>query len=217
MKGEFISTDIRYRSGLAMVESKAKAEDIGGMDSVMDLSGADGAIGGEDIGNLYETLDKIVEGVKSSAASVTKEDVSLSDLMGMIGEGGEKSKDEEGVVNDGISDVKSEGGDVVVNEGKDSAETNNAGEAAKDSAPLGGDSANNDSVITIGNSVEADNAGGNSNVSGSVGGDVNNAYESGCSGETVSAIPPIPKYRLREIFRYAEGNCIDISLLVFGV
>ena len=182
MKGKFISTDIRYRNSLALVDSEGEAKDVGGMDSVMDISGVDGAIGGEDIGNLYETLDKIVEGVKSSAASVTEEDVSLSDLMGMIGEGGEKSKDEEGLANDCISDVKSEGGDVVVNEGKDSAETNNAGEAAKDSAPLGDDSANNDSVITIGNSVEADNAVGNSNVSGSVGGDVNNASESGCSG-----------------------------------
>ena len=101
---------------------------------------------------------------------------------------------------------------MVNSEGLDSAETNDAGEAAKDSAPLVDDSGINDSVITIGGSVEADNAVGNSNVSGSVGGDVNNAYESGCSGETVSAIPPIPKYRLREIFRYAEGNCINIAL-----
>ena len=184
-----------------MVETMAKVEDIGGVDSVMDISGVDGASGGEDIGNLYETLDKIVEGVKSSAASVTEEDVSLSDLMDMIGEGGKRSVDKEAVADDAVSDVKSEGGDVVVNEGKDSAESNNAGEATKDSAPLGGDNASNDSVITIGNSVEADSGGGNSNVSGSVGGDVNNAYESGCSGETVSAIPPIPKYRLREIFR----------------
>ena len=53
-----------------MVETMAKVEDIGGMDSVMDISGVDGASGGEDIGNLYETLDKIVEGVKSSAASI---------------------------------------------------------------------------------------------------------------------------------------------------
>ena len=47
MRGEFISTDIRYRSGLAMVETMAKVEDIGGVDSVMDISGVDGAIGGE--------------------------------------------------------------------------------------------------------------------------------------------------------------------------
>ena len=199
-----------------MVETMAKVEDVGSMDSAIDISGVDGASGGEDIGNLYETLDKIVEGVKSSAASVTEEDVSLSDLMDMIGEGGKKSVDKEAVADNAVSDVKSEGGDVVVDEGKDSAETNHAGEATKDSAPLGGDSANNDSVITISDSVEAGNTGENSNVSGSVGGDVNNAYESGCSGETVSAIPPIPKYRLREIFRYAEGNCINITLLVFG-
>ena len=31
----------------------------------------------------------------------------------------------------------------------------------------------------------------------------------------MSAIPPIPKYRLREIFRYAEGECINITLRVF--
>ena len=66
MKGKFISTDIRYRNSLALVESEGEAKDIGGMDSVMDINGVNGVIGGEDIGNLYETLDKIVEGVKSS-------------------------------------------------------------------------------------------------------------------------------------------------------
>ena len=75
-----------------MVDAKSGATDIDDTDSAMDVSGVNSAIGGEDVGNLYETLDKIVEGVRSSAASVTEEDLSLSDLMGLIGEDGDKNK-----------------------------------------------------------------------------------------------------------------------------
>ena len=64
-----------------MVDAKGDAKNVDATDSAMDVSGVNSAIGGEDVGNLYETLDKIVEGVRSSAASVTEEDLSLIDLM----------------------------------------------------------------------------------------------------------------------------------------
>ena len=228
MKGHFISTDIRYRNGLAMVESVDKVENIESVDSVidnnMDISGVGDAGGGEDIGNLYETLEKIVEGAKSSAASNTEDDVSLNDILDMIGEGGKQSVSAEAEPDDvaitAVNEVRIEGGGVSVDESRDVGgdETKSVSEVTNNSAPTNGDSASDDSVVNVDNSIETDKADGdinesvNSNVSGSVGGDVKNVCESECSGETVSAIPPIPKYRLREIFRYAEGECINIAL-----
>ena len=198
-----------------MVDAKGDAKNVDATDSAMDVSGVNSAIGGEDVGNLYETLDKIVEGVRSSAASVTEEDLSLSDLMGLIGEGGEKNKVELEVAEGDINGVKCESGDMVNSEGLDSAETNDGGEAAKDSAPLVDDSGINDSVITIGNPVEVVKTAEGHNESGSVGGDANSASESGCSGATVSAIQTIPKYRLREIFRHANGNICKLPCYFF--
>ena len=193
-----------------MVDAKSSAKDIEDTDSAMDVSGVNSAIGGEDVGNLYETLDKIVEGAKGVTAFVPEEDLSLSDLMGLIGEGGEKSKVELEVAEGDINGVKCEYGDTVNSEGLDNAETNDDGEAAKDSAPQVDDGGVNDSIITIGNPVEVvkttESPSVSGSVSGSVGGDAISASEKGCSGATVSPIQTIPKYRLREIFRHANGN-----------
>ena len=80
---------------MAMAESGDKVDNTESVDSVldnnMDVSGVGDAGGGEDIGNLYETLEMIVEGAKSSAASNTEDDVSLNDILDMIGEGGKQS------------------------------------------------------------------------------------------------------------------------------
>ena len=176
----------------------------------MDVSGANSAIGGEDVGNLYETLDKIVEGAKGVTAFVPEEDLSLSDLMGLIGEGGENNKVELEVAEGDIGGVKCEYGDKVDSEGLDSAETPDGGEVAKDSAPQVDCGGVDDSVITIDNPVEVvkttESPSASGSVSDSVGGGANSASESGCSGATVSPIQTIPKYRLREIFRHANGN-----------
>ena len=101
----------------------------------------------------------------------------------------------------------------------DSAETPVGGEVAKDSAPQVDCGGVDDSVITIDNPVEVvkttESPSVSGSVSGSVGGDANSASESGCSGATVSAIPTIPKYRLREIFRHANGNICRLPCYFF--
>ena len=155
---------------MAMAESGDKVDNTESVDSVldnnMDVSGVGGAGGGEDIGNLSETLEMIVEGDKSSAASNTEEVVSLNDVLDMISEGGKQS-------------VSSNGG-AIVDESRDVGgdETKSASEVAINSAPTKGDSRSDDSAITIDSSVETDNAGGDtnksvtSNISGSVVGDI---------------------------------------------
>ena len=52
MKGKFISTDIRYRNSLALVDAEGVSKDVDGTDSAIDVSGVNSAIGGEDVGNL---------------------------------------------------------------------------------------------------------------------------------------------------------------------
>ena len=210
-KGKFISTDIRYRNSLALADADSNVQ-VTVDNSAMDVSGANSAIGDEDVGNLYETLDKIVEGAKGVTAFVPEEDLSLSDLMGLIGEGGEDNKVELEVAGGDLGDVKSEYGDK-----SDSAETPHGGEAAKDRVPPVDCGGVNDSVITIDNPVEVvkttESPSASVSVNDSVSGGAKSASESGCSGATVSPILTIPKYRLREIFRYANGN--SYKLLCF--
>ena len=210
MRGQFISTDIRYRNRMAMVESGDKVDNTESVDSVidnnMDVSGVGDAGGGEDIGNLYETLEMIVEGAKSSAASNTEEDVSLNDVLDMIGEGGKQGVNSNGGAS--VDESRDVGGD----------ETKSASEVTINSAPTKGDSGSDDSAITIDSSVETNNAGGDtnksvtSNVSGSVVGDIKSVCKSECAGDAVSAIPPIPRFRLREIFQHTEGEFIHTIL-----
>ena len=71
--------------------------------SAMDVSGANSALSGEDAGNLFETLEKIEQGSDGVNAFVPDEDLSLADLMGLIGEG------------DDVSKVELEVAEVVVN------------------------------------------------------------------------------------------------------
>ena len=92
VKGKFISTDIRYRNSLALADVDSNVQVTADTDTAMDVSGANSAMSGDDVGNLYETLDKIVEGAEGVTAFVPEEDLSLSDLMVLIGEGGEVNK-----------------------------------------------------------------------------------------------------------------------------
>ena len=187
-----------------------------GTDSAMDVSGANSAISGEDIGNLYEKLDKIVEGAEGVTAFVPEEDLSLSDLMGLIGEGDEVNKVElevaggevnkvESEVAEGEMDVKCESEDRT-----DSTEHQDGGEVAQDSVTQADCSGVDDSVITIDNPVEVvkttESPSASGSVNDSVSGGAKSASKSGCSGATLSPIQTIPKYRLREIFRHANGN-----------
>ena len=184
--------------------------------SAMDVSGANSAISGEDTGNLFETLDKIVEGTEGVNAFVPDEDLSLSDLMGLIGEGDEVNKVELEVAEVEVNtvdpevaadelDVKCESDDRT-----DSTERQDGGEVAQDSITQADCTGVNDSVITIDNPVEVvkttESPSASGSVNDSVSGGANNASVSGCSGATLSPIQTIPKYRLREIFRHANGN-----------
>ena len=220
VKGKFISTDIRYRNSLALADVDSNVQVTADTDTAMDVSGANSAMSGDDVGNLYETLDKIVEGAEGVTAFVPEEDLSLSDLMVLIGEGGEVNKVElevsGGEVNrielevaEGEVDVKCESEDRT-----DSTEHQDSGEVTKDSVPQNDCSGVDDSVITIDNPVEmvktteSPNASGN--VEDSVSGGAKSASKDDCSGATLSPIQTIPKYRLREIFRYANGNIFNL-------
>ena len=192
----------------------------------MDVSGANSAIGGEDVENLYETLDKLVDSAKGVPAFVPEEDINLSDLMGLIDGGGDNNKVVLEVAEGDIGGVKCEYGDNADSEGLDSTEATDGGDAGKDSAPQVDCGGVDDSVITIDNPVEvvkatespsvSDSASGSvggdakraseSGCSGATVGDAKSASESGCSGATVGPTQTIPKYRLREIFRHANGN-----------
>ena len=181
-----------------------------GTDSAMDVSGANSAISGEDVGNLYETLDKIVEGTEGVTAFVPDEDLSLSDLVGLIGEGDEVNKVELEVAEVEVNtvdpevaadelDVKCESDDRT-----DSTDRQDGGEVAQDSVTQADCTGVNDSVITIDNPVEmvktTESPNDSGNVEDSVSGGAKSASKDDCSGATLSPIQTIPKYRLREIF-----------------
>ena len=179
----------------------------------MDVSGANSAISGEDVGNLYETLDKIVEGTEGVTAFVPDEDLSLSDLMGLIGEGDEVNKVELEVAGAEVNKVESEvaAGEMDVKceseDRTDSTEHQDSGEVAKDSVPQNDCSGVDDGVITIAEMVKTtENPNASGNVEDSVSGGAKSASKDDCSGATLSPIQTIPKYRLREIFRHANGN-----------
>ena len=61
--GKFISTDIRYRKGMAIAESGDKVDSVGGADTVnesnMDVVSGGGEGDGKDNASLYETLGMI--------------------------------------------------------------------------------------------------------------------------------------------------------------
>ena len=219
---------------MAIAESRDKADNIDGGESVsdcnMDVSGGGGAGDDKDIGNLYETLEMIVEGAKSSAVSDTQDDVSLNDILDMIDEGAKKNisseAEPESEIVSPINEVRCEGGDISVGESTNTGgdETKSACNMANNSAGavIDEDSGNGGGAINIDSEVEVDKAGGDTNKSvksdpsDSVGAvksvDVQSACKSECAGDTISAIPPIPKFRLREIFRYAEGEFINDTL-----
>ena len=219
---------------MAIAESRDKVDNIEGGDSVsdcnMDVSGGGGAGDDKEVGNLYETLEMIVEGAKSSAVSDTQDDVCLNEILDMIDEGAKKSvsseAEPESEIIPPINEVRFEGEGISVGESTDVGgdETKSACDVANNSvgAPTDGDSGSGESAINIDSGVEMDKAGGDtnksvkSNPSDSVSAvksvDVKSVCKSECAGDTISAIPPIPRFCLREIFRHAEGEFINATL-----
>ena len=190
-----MSTNIRYRNSLALAEAEVTA------DATMDVSVANSTVSGDDVGNLCETLNKIVEGTDS--VPVPEEDMSLSDVMVLISESEEVKKVElevpvsevnkvEFEVAEGDIDVKCESEDKT-----ESTETQDDGKVAKDDC-----SGVDDNVITIDNPVEVVNTTECPSTSGNVDSNASSGAKIGPvnSGGTLSPIQTIPKYRLREIF-----------------
>ena len=205
---------------MALADVDSNVQVTADTDTAMDVSGANSAMCGDDVGNLYETLDKIVEGAEGATTFVPEEDLSLSDLMVLIGEGGEVNKVElevsGGEVNrielevaEGEVDVKCESEDRT-----DSAEHHDGGEVAKDSVTQADCSGVDDSVITVDNPVEmvktTESPNDSGNLDDSVSGGAKSGSKDDSSGATFSPIQTISKYRLREIFRYANGNIYNL-------
>ena len=90
----------------------------------------------------------------------------------------------------------------------DSAKRQDGGEVAQDSVPQA--NCANDSVITIDNPVEMVKTADTPNESGKLDDSVSEGAKSGpkddSTGATFSPIQTIPKYRLREIFKHANGS-----------
>ena len=182
--------------------------------SAMDVSVANSAVSGVDAGNLFETLEKIEQGNDGVNAFVPDEDLSLADLMGLIGEGDEANKVElevaEVVIKTTDAEVAEDNLNVKCESNSEGAngEHDSSDVVAPDDSPKV-DSAN-DSVVTIDNSVEIVKAAdtppesGKSEDGASDGAKI--GTKDGYTGATFSPIHTIPKYRLREIFKHANGN-----------
>ena len=203
MDGKFISTDIRYRKGMAIAESGDKVDSVGGADTVnesnMDVVSGGGGGDGKDNANLYETIGMIDGG--ASDIINTEEGAGSSGSVSTDIEGGD-TKSGGGVATNSASATIDEdsdsGGSVIINidsgieRDKDKSCTNNV-----DSASGGGDT--RESVrANPGDSV--DNIGGDSSES---------ASKSKCGEDSIGAIPRISRTRLREILQHAKGGCVE--------
>ena len=82
MGGEFISTDIWHRNGMAKAESGDKGDNMGGGETVsdcnMDVGSGGGGEDGKDNVNLYETLGMIDEGARDSINSEAEPESEIS-------------------------------------------------------------------------------------------------------------------------------------------
>ena len=179
----------------------------------MDINGANSAMSGKDAGNLFETLEKIEQVGGGANAFVPDEDLSLADLMGLIGEGDESSKVELDVAEVVINTTEVAEDNLNLKcESNESAsaksEVNNV--VAEDDSP------NVNGVITISGSVDTINATDPPTTEGELEDGASNGAQIGPkaapTGATFSPVQTIPKYRLREIFKHANG-IINLSIL----
>ena len=176
----------------------------------MDVSVNNSAISGEDAGSLFETLEKIEQDASGANAFVPDEDLSLADLMGLIEGGGEPSNVEldvaEVVIN--TTEVAEDNLNVKCESNEGASAKNEVDNVdAENDSPEINDA--NDGEITINGSVETVNAtdtpnnGGELEYGASVG--AKTVPKVAPTGATFSPIQTIPKYRLREIFKHANG------------
>ena len=176
----------------------------------MDVNVTNSAISGEDAGSLFETLEKIEQDAGGANAFVPDEDLSLADLMGLIEEGGEPSKVELGVAEVVVNTTEVAEDNLNVkcesNEGTSAENVVNNVVTESDSPDVNDE---NDAAITINSSVETVNAADTSNTGGELEDSARDGAKIGPSiattGATFSPVQTIPKYRLREIFKHANG------------
>ena len=166
---------------------------------------------GEDAGSLFETIEKIEQDVGGANVYVPDEDLSLADLMGLIEEGGEASKVELGVAEVVVNATEVAEDNLNIkcesNEGTSAENVVNNVVTESDSSVV---SDENDAAITINSSVETVNAADTSTTGGELDDSARDGAKIGPSiattGATFSPVQTIPKYRLREIFKHANGN-----------
>ena len=165
---------------------------------------------GEDAGSLFETIEKIEQDVGGANVYVPDEDLSLADLMGLIEEGGEASKVELGVAEVVVNATEVAEDNLNVKcESNEGASAKNEGDnvVAQNDSPKINDA--NDGEITINDSVETVNATDTPNNGGELEDGASNGAKIGPkvapAGAPFSPIQTIPKYRLREIFKHANG------------
>ena len=207
IKAKYPATDIRYRGVFdkdVTITVDTITVDTVTMDPMtcMDI-GANSS--GEIADSLFDTIEKIGQDVGASNLYVPDGDLSLDGLMGIMEENNsahnlelsvaEVVVDANSVMNE-RSEVKCESNEGADNKSGNPEEVNEIG----------------DGVVTITDSVEeVENASAPSGKSASASAEVSKVDD----GATIVTIETIPKDRLREIFKYANGTwCITGILLI---
>ena len=220
VKAKFPATDIRYRGVFdndititvdTITVDTVTVDPITSMDVGTSYSG-------EVAGSLFDTIEKIEQDIGASNVYVPDEDLSLADLMGIMEENDSANNLELGVaevvvdassVTDESSEVKcesKEGADIESADYPDlkceASAVNTVDSCLPEINEVG------DGVITITDSMDE--------VKGADAPSDGCELESGASegakvskvedGATIVPIQTIPKDRLREIFKYANGT-----------
>ena len=219
MDGKFISTDIRYRKGMAIAESGDKVDSVGGADtgneSNMDVVSGGGEGDGKDNASLYETLGMIDGGESVVINNEVNLESEKSCPTNKVRFASEDSTGSEGTDIEG-GDTKSGGGEVTTSASVTIDEDSNSGgsaivnigsevEGEKDK----GCTSNADSASGGGETRESVRENPSDSVDNSGGDSSESASKSKCGENSIGAIPRISRTWLREILQHAEGECVQ--------
>ena len=220
VKAKFPATDIRYRGVFdkdITITVDTVTVDTVTVDPITCMDVGTGN-SGEVAGSLFDTIEKIEQDIGASNVYVPDEDLNLADLMGIMEEGESANNLELGVA-EVVVDATSvaEDNPEIKCESKEGTSTENVEypdlkceSSAVNSVKNGSPEVNEvgDGVITITDSMdEVQGAGAPSGKceleSGTSAGAKVSKVE---DGATIVPIETIPKDRLREIFKYANGT-----------
>ena len=220
VKAKFPATDIRYRGVFdndITITVDTVTVDTVTVDPITSMD-VGTSYSGEVAGSLFDTIEKIDQDIGASNVYVPDEDLSLADLMGIMEENDSANNLELGVaevvvdassVAEDSTEIKCESKEGTNTESADypdlkceASAVNTVDSCLPEINEVG------DGVITITDSMdEVQGAGASSGKS---------ELESGASagakvskvddGATIVPIETIPKDRLREIFKYANGT-----------